>query len=134
MESLDLESRELWYTDNPLRSDERIDEIRERNGTLELPPIIVYTAAKFITCREGFSQRYAIVDGNRRAFVDGENRRMSKARLLETDEDLEEVLKELGPKHGLIREQITTLDQLDNSLYARLQQRYRRGEIISYEF
>ena len=130
MKELELRNQELWYTDNPVRGN--IDEIRSMNGTLRLPSIIVYTSEGFVSHREGSIQRYAIVEGNKRAFVDAENGRRTKAKLLETDEDLDLIFDELDPGHVVIRSGINSLEALEHSLHTWLQARFRNREALSY--
>ena len=98
MQQTKVQSSELWYTDDPFRSEERLKFIRKQEGTKQLDPIILCECEfEYLSER----RRYAIIEGNKRAFVDYERRESSRAILIETDQDLEDIMDRLVDDHGL---------------------------------
>ena len=119
---LTVKNQDLFYFSQP----ENTEYVGAHNGTLGLKPIVIMNPLnlnRWVKLGEIFSQRkYLIVDGHNRAYVDSGQGRESRAVLLTTDGDLQQVKPHLeldgerGIKHFLLTEPISTLLALDQFL------------------
>lgn len=131
MKYLKLKNQELWYTDDPLGHG-NLDRISELRGTKSLRSIIVYASDLFVEIKKGFTRKYIIVDGNTRAFIDSEEGKESRGRLLETDSDLISIIGELHKGHSIIDQNITSLHQLREVLHDSLRSNCNRNIDLFY--
>jgi hypothetical protein len=130
MKKIKVRTNDLWFTDDPFRSNVTLDFIRENKGTEQLPPIIICECAFQY---KGIKRNYAIIDGNRRAFVDGENRQESNAELVEDDNDLEQILSKLPRDHGLVKTNATRLSRVVAGYMKDLPRHYDSGRLRLYQ-
>jgi len=129
MKDLIIRTNNLWYTDDVCRSKKRLELIRQKEGTKQLPPIILgYCLFEY----KGIKREYIIIDGNQRAFVDNENSGYSKARLIENDDDLRIILKELDKDHGLVKKKRKKLNKVIEGYKKWLPIQYNKGKLRIY--
>ncbi len=131
MKELELKNQELWYSKDPNKGS-NLDKIIELGKSNLLSPIIIYTSDNFIGSEEEGNIKYVIIDGNKRAFIYSNFGKRTKARLLETDKDLQTIKKELESEHDILIRDISTLKQLDEFYLDKLEFNYVCEQPIYY--
>lgn len=106
---------ELFFTDTP-QDDERTAEIKKGNPE-RVNPILVIELPESLSIPSSY--KWAIVDGNRRAYVHNAHKDAQiTALLLEQDQDIEEAKKMIYDKeHRLFRDNIQTIYELRESIW-----------------